>query len=140
MSSLAQLRQEHAELLAIVQQLAGLISGDTPPPSVELFQVRRKLSGVLIAHLKAEDWVLYPPLLECNDPEIAATARHFVDEMGGLAQAYSVFNDRWDALSIESDWDGYRKAASVIIEALTNRIIRENRDLYPLLDRVQRAA
>jgi len=140
MSSLAQLRQEHAELVGIVSELQVLIDRDVPPASVELFNVRRKLSSVLISHLKAEDWVLYPPLLTCDDPKIAATAKRFVDEMGGLAQAYSVFNERWDALSIESDWAGYCKAAQGIIEALTSRIIRENRDLYPLLERVQRAA
>lgn len=140
MSSLAQLRREHADLVRIVGELQAMIDHSTPPSSVELFGVRRKLSSLLIAHLKAEDWVLYPPLLSSSDPEVAATARRFVDEMGGLAQAYSVFNERWDALSIEADWDGYRNAAQGIIEALTGRIIRENRDLYPLLDRVQRAA
>lgn len=140
MSSLAQLRQEHADLVRIVGDLKAMVDRDAPPPSVELFNLRRKLSSVLIAHLKAEDWVLYPPLLTSNDSETAATAKRFVDEMGGLAQAYSVFSERWDALSIESDWNGYRKAAGGIVEALTNRIIRENRDLYPLLEKVQRAA
>ena len=140
MSSLEQLRQEHADLVRIVGELKGMINCDVPPASVELFNVRRNLSGVLIAHLKAEDWVLYPPLLTSDDREIAATAKQFVDEMGGLAQAYSVFNERWDALSIESDWEGYRQAADRIIEALTNRIVRENRDLYPLLENVQRTA
>lgn len=140
MPSLAQLRQEHAELVQIVGALQAMIDRDAPAPSVELFNVRRKLSSLLIAHLKAEDWLLYPPLLTCEHAEIRATAKQFVDEMGGLAQAYSLFNERWDALSIESDWGGYRKAAGAIIEALTNRIIRENRDLYPLLEKVQRAA
>lgn len=140
MSSLEQLRQEHAELVKIVGDLQTMIDGSTPPSSVELFGVRRKLSSLLIAHLKAEDWVLYPPLLTCEDPEVAATARRFVDEMGGLAQAYSLFNERWDALSIESDWAGYRQAAQGIIDALTCRIVRENRELYPLLEKVQRAA
>lgn len=140
MSSLAQLRQEHAQLVGIVGELQALIDRDTPPASVELFDVRRKLSSVLIAHLKAEDWVLYPPLLQCDDPVIAATAKQFVDEMGGLAQAYSVFNERWDALSIESDWPHYQEQARGIIEALTCRITRENRDLYPLLEKLQRAA
>ena len=140
MSSLAQLRAEHAELVKIVGELQLLIDRDTPPPSVELFQVRRKLSSVLIAHLKAEDWVLYPPLLSSHDPVIADTAQHFVDEMGGLAQAYSVFNERWDALGIEVDWAHYRAEAKGIIDALTSRIVRENRDLYPLLEKIQRAA
>jgi hemerythrin-like domain-containing protein len=140
MSSLAHLRQEHADLVRIVGELQALVERDTPPPQVELFQVRRKLSSVLVAHLKAEDWVLYPPLLSSDEPAIAETARQFVDERGGLAQAYTVFSEKWDALSIEADWAHYRDEARGIINALTNRILRENRDLYPLLERIQRAA
>lgn len=140
MSSLAQLRTEHAELVKIVKELAVLIEGDLPPPAVKLFEVRRKLSSVLIAHLKAEDWVLYPPLLSSADPEVANTARHFVDEMGGLAQAFTVYVERWDALSIESDWPRYQRDSRGIIEGLTTRIVRENQELYPLLERIERAA
>jgi hemerythrin-like domain-containing protein len=140
MSSLAQLRSEHAELVKIVKELEAMIGGDAPPPSVALFEVRRKLSSLLIAHLKAEDWVLYPPLLTCADPKVAETARHFVDEMGGLAQAFTVYVERWDALSIESGWPRYQRESRGIIEALTNRIIRENQELYPLLERIERAA
>ena len=140
MSSLAQLRNEHAELVRIVKDLEQLIAGDTPPPSLSLFEVRRKLSGTLIAHLKAEDWVLYPPLLSSPDAKIAETARQFVDEMGGLAQAFTVYGERWDALSIESDWPRYQKESRGIIDALTKRIVRENQELYPLLERIERAA
>lgn len=140
MSSLAQLRNEHAELVQIVGEWEALIDSDTPPPSVELFDVRRRLSGLLIAHLKAEDWVLYPPLLESDDPDIARTARRFVDEMGGLAASYSILMDRWDALSIQADWTHYRKEARAIAQALGNRIVRENRELYPLVERADRAA
>jgi hemerythrin-like domain-containing protein len=140
MSSLAQLRGEHAELVKIVKELQALIEGDAPPPAVALFDVRRRLSSMLIAHLKAEDWVLYPPLLSSADTKVAETARHFVDEMGGLAQAFTVYIERWDALSIESDWPRYQRESRGIIEALTTRIIRENRELYPLLERIERAA
>jgi len=140
MSSLAQLRSEHAELVKIVKELEALISGDAPPPTLALFDVRRRLSSVLIAHLKAEDWVLYPPLLSSADTKVAETARQFVDEMGGLAQAFTVYVERWDALSIESDWTRYQRESRGIIEALINRITRENQELYPLLERIERAA
>ena len=140
MSSLAQLRAEHAELVKIVREWEVLIEHETPPPSVELFDVRRRLSGLLISHLKAEDWVLYPPLLESSDPEVARVARNFVDEMGGLAASYSIFMERWDALSIQADWTHYQKEARAISQALGNRIVRENRELYPLVERTDRAA
>ena len=84
--------------------------------------------------------MLYPPLLSSPDATVAATARKFVDELGGLAKAFSAYIERWDALSIEADWPGYQQESRGIIEALTNRIVRENRELYPLLDRIQRAA
>ena len=140
MSSLSELRAEHAELVKIVGELEALVDCDAPPAAVELFDVRRRLSSLLIAHLKAEDWVLYPPLLASRHAEVAGVARRFVDEMGGLAAAFTKFVDHWDALSISADWSRYQEDARAIIAALTNRITRENRELYPLLEQHQRAA
>lgn len=140
MSSLAQLRQEHAELVRIVGELETLIAGDQPPASVALYDVRRRLSSTLIAHLKAEDWVLYPPLMSSDDQLIASTAKKFVDEMGGLAQAFTAYVEHWDAFSIESDWAGYQQETRGIIAALSDRILRENQQLYPLLEKLGRAA
>jgi hypothetical protein len=140
MSSIAQIRADHAELVKIFREWEILLAGDSPPPSVDLFAVRSRLSSLLVAHLKAEDWVLYPPLLESKDPEIARVARNFVDEMGGLASAYSTFMEKWDALSIQADWTDYQKEARGIAEALGNRIVRENRELLPLVERADRAA
>ena len=60
--------------------------------------------------------------------------------MGGLAASYSIFMERWDALSIHADWAHYRKEARAISQALGNRIVRENRELYPLVERTNRAA
>jgi hypothetical protein len=139
MSSIAQIRTDHAELVKIFREWEVLLDGETPPP-IDLFDVRRRLSSLLVAHLKAEDWVLYPPLLESSDPDIARIARNFVDEMGGLAASYSLFMEKWDALSIEADWTHYRKGARAILEALGNRIVRENRELLPLVERTDRAA
>lgn len=140
MSSIAQIRSEHAELVKIFREWEVLLGRETPPPSVELFDVRRRLSSLLISHLKAEDWVLYPPLLESKDPEIAGTARRFVDEMGGLSASYSIFMERWDALSIQAGWPRYQKEARAILVALSERIVRENRELLPLVERTRRAA
>jgi hypothetical protein len=88
----------------------------------------------LIAHLMAEDWVLYPRLISSPEPNIADTARAFSEEMGGLAAAYRNYAGHWTAGAIEADWPGYCAETRGIIDALTNRILRENRELYPLLD------
>ena len=140
MSDIARLRQDHAQLVAIVGKLEAAIDQDAPPPAVELFAIRRELASTLIAHLKAEDWALYPRLFESKDPEVAATAKAFSDEMGGLAEAFGVYAQRWDAMSIQNNWSGFRSETRGIVDALSCRIIRENRQLYPLIDRLDRAA
>lgn len=140
MTDILKLRQDHAELVRIVQQLATAIAQPAPPPQLELFELRRRLSSTLIAHLKAEDWVLYPRLLDSSDTAVAETARAFNEEMGGLAAAYAAHADKWNAGAIDGDWAGYCAESRAILDALTDRITRENRELYPLLEAIDKAA
>ena len=140
MSNLAKLREEHAKLIDIVQRLEHVIALPSPPSQIGLFNLRRELNSTLIAHLKAEDWVLYPRLLDSKDTRIAAVAKAFIDEMGGLAESFAAYNVKWPAAAIHADWAGYCAHSRVIIDALTNRITHENRDLYPLLGALDQAA
>ena len=140
MSSIMQLRTDHVELFDICQLLEDSMAGDVPPSSVDLFGVRKKLTAKLIAHLKSEDWLLYPRLLESGDAQIASTARAFVEEMGGLASAFNAYVERWDAFRIEREWSQYKAETASIIETLRNRIVRENRELYPLIEKLDKAA
>jgi len=140
MATIQHLREEHALLVRIVGRLAECIARPVPPPTAELFAVRRELNSTLISHLRAEDWILYPTLLTSDDANTAAIARQFIDEMGGLAAAFIAYADKWSASAIESDWAGYCAESRDIIEDLTERIIRENRELYPLAEREKKAA
>jgi hypothetical protein len=137
---LHKLRQEHAELAEIVGKLSTIINYPCPPSMSELFKLRHELSFTLIAHLKAEDWVLYPRLFASPDATVAQTAREFSVEMGGLADAYVDYAEKWNAHSIDQDWSGYCAETRCIIEALMNRITREDRELYPMLEVLDKAA
>lgn len=140
MQRLQQLRREHVELVAIARRLSAMIAREVPPPSNELYVLRREFSSALIRHLKAEDWLLYPRLLVSPNQVVARTARSFSEEMGGLGRAYTEYAERWGPYVIEANWDGYRKETAAIIEALTERITREDRELYPLLEKLNMAA
>jgi hypothetical protein len=140
MATIQTLREEHALLMRIVGRLSECIARPTPPPAAELFGVRRELNATLIGHLKAEDWILYPMLLASDDAETAAIARQFIDEMGGLSAAFIAYADKWSASAIDSDWAGYCGESKLIIEDLSERIVRENRELYPLAERDKKAA
>jgi hypothetical protein len=139
-TTLTKLRGEHVEILKLVRRLGDLIDLPSPPPQLQLFDLRRELSATLISHLKSEDWVLYPLLLESADGQISETARTFCEEMGGIAATYIDHCEKWNAAAITADWAGYRRDSRELIDALTIRITRENRELYPLLDRLDRAA
>jgi hypothetical protein len=140
MSNLASLKEEHAQLLDIVRRLGAMIAKNPPPSSMELAIVRRELMSTLIRHLKAEDWLFYPRLLDNPDPVVAETALRFNKEMGGLAGAFMTYVEKWGSMAIEKDWPGYCRETAAIAQVLTERITRENRDLYPLIEKLDQAA
>ena len=140
MATIQHLREEHDQLARIVGRLAECVDRPAPPPSAELFALRRELNATLIGHLKSEDWTLYPELLASSDPATVTIARQFIAEMGGLAAVFLDYADAWSAGAIEADWRGYCRATKAIIEALTERMIRENEELYPLAEQAKKAA
>lgn len=139
MPDLAKLRAEHMEIASIVLRLEHLIDRPNPPPQRELFDLRRELSATLISHLKAEDWVLYPRLLASGDPQIVSVALAFSKEMGGLGAAYREHCEKWGADAITADWAGYCADSRHLLSALTHRIKRESSELYPLIEKLNRA-
>jgi len=140
MSELTKLREDHASLARQFHRLAEVIDQPAAPPQLELFELRRELVSTLLAHLKLEDWGLYPRLIDSGDPEAAAVGETFKEEMGGLAPAFLAYSNKWNAATITADWAGYCADTRGILDALTNRLARENRDLLPLLERLDAAA
>ena len=137
MADLDKLRDEHTVILRIVERLRFLIDQAVPPPQLHVLALRYELSAALIEHLQTEDRFLYPSLLASSDPHIAATARSFSEEMGGLGAAYVEHCKTWKGDAIAADWAGYSLASTALLDALTRRISRENRELYPLLRKLE---
>jgi hypothetical protein len=140
MSDLMKLRRDHAELARMFRQLERIIGLPQAPSQLELFELRRSLMQTLIGHLKLEDWALYPRLIDSGDEEISARGRFFKEEMGGLAPAFLAYCEKWTANSIAADWPNYCSDTRGLLDALTDRLTRENRELLPLLVRLDRAA
>lgn len=140
MSQLTRLREDHAKLARLFGSLGEVVSRSDPPPQVELFELRHNLVSMLLAHLKLEDWALYPRLIESRQVELAAAGQAFKDEMGSLAPAFVAYCDKWGAAAIEDDWAGYCEDTRAMLDGLMNRLLRENRELLPLLERLDRDA
>jgi Hemerythrin HHE cation binding domain len=140
MSELMRLRQDHAELARMFRQLDRIIALPQPPSQLELFELRRSLMQTLIGHLKLEDWALYPRLIDSGDQTISATGRQFKEEMSGLAPAFVGYCEKWTANTIAADWPAYCSDTRGLLDALMDRLTRENRELLPALERLDRAA
>lgn len=125
-------KAEHRRLLALADQLAQLLSCSSPPPAQTLYPLRQQFASALSCHLKLEDWLVYPRLVRCSNELIAQTAVSFREEMGGLAASFAAHSGRWNAISINADWAGYREEMVELLAALVARISREDDELYPL--------
>lgn len=118
MVQISKLLEEHALLSAQLRRLSVMIASHAPPMWESLHALRDELSSTLIRHLKSEDWIVYPRLLDSPDAAVVETARNFSHEMGNLAATFLDYVEKWGASAIERDWDGFRHDAALIVDAL----------------------
>ena len=130
-------RRQHDEILALAGDIAARLQPDTL--RAEARAVRALLSalaGKLAIHLAMEDKALYPRMAEAGVEDCAALASAFMKEMGGLGAVFAAYNQQWQAAAIAADPAGFGRHTREVFGALGKRIERENRQLYPLADRV----
>jgi hypothetical protein len=135
--NIEQFKREHVDLLAAVTALRELVQSGVQEHAQAILGQLVNMSAAIKLHLAAEDRVLYPALVNAADPQVAQTGKRFQDEMGDLAQVYGAFVSRWNlAAKIGGDPEGFRSDANNVFKALHLRVQRENRELYPLAERV----
>ena len=126
-------RVQHDEILA----LAGEITEQLKKPAPDAAVLRKQLSnlaGKVGFHLAMEDKALYPRLMERKGTRAETTANKFQVEMGGLAQVFTQYNNKWQLTAIRGDMDGFANETRKVFGALAHRITRETTELYPLAD------
>ena len=139
MSATAMYRKQHSELMELVKAIAGKLdeSALTNGAAADASELLTKLVGKLLVHLSAEDYALYPKMIESGDSEAALTASQYRDEMGSLKEAFEGYYGKWNgAKKISSDPATFITETQVVFEALGERVQRENTILYPLADRL----
>ena len=133
MSFTDKFRTQHDEILQIAKEMTAQLKGDADPAILR--KLLSNLAGKLNFHLAMEDQALYPRLMERKDSDTQALARKFLEEMGGLGQVFGAYNDKWQVSAIRNDPAGFNSETQAVFAALTQRIKRENTELYPLADK-----
>jgi len=136
MTATASFRKQHSELLTVAGEIGKLL--DAARLAADATSARTLLSnlaGKLKVHLAMEDKTLYPRLMQDPDPKVSAMAKRFADEMGGIAEVFGGYMDRWPtAKAIQEAPQRFVTDTQKLFAALSTRIDRENNQLYPLLD------
>lgn len=139
MTATAMYRKQHAELVELVQEIAGKLdeSALANGAATDASELLTKLAGKLLVHLAAEDYGLYPKMMESGDGEAISTAKQYQDEMGGLKEAFQGYYAKWNgANKIRTDPAAFIADSQGVFEALGARVQKENTILYPLADRL----
>lgn len=92
------------------------------------------LAGQLKIHLNGEDKYLYPTLLKSNNEKVKNTAKRFNDEMNHMLKGFNDYKIQYNTKSkIENNLNGFVKDTKGILQALENRISKEDLHLFPLI-------
>ncbi|MBV8624162.1 MAG: hemerythrin domain-containing protein [Herbaspirillum sp.] len=127
-------RREHADILDHVQQLKALSAQGIATQAAALARVVIAMSSVIKLHLSVEDRFLYPALQQA-DARLADKARQYQEEMKGISSEYGQFSRRWnDAQRIAEQPELFRSEANRVLKTLFERIVRENREFYPMIE------
>lgn len=130
------LRIQHKELLEIITEMSSCLSPDQlAKDAAYVHGMLLNMSATLKFHLTREDQALYPALCRHPDKKISVLAKKYLDEMGGINDAFEQYAARWPhAMAIQENPEGFIKESREIFAALSRRIDREDNGLYPLLD------
>jgi hypothetical protein len=134
------LRAEHVALIALARIVTELLQAPGPSRLTELASARGLLRETLVRHLKCEDWILYPRLRATGDPNLMHITREFELEMGDLAAEYVAYDDKWTAERVAAKWTEFCRETIEVFGVLATRVEREERELYPLADKLYAAA
>lgn len=135
MASMDNLKRQHLEIINLVSDAQKLLKGsDLENNAIELSRYIKTLSGKLKIHLSTEDKFLYPDMLKSMEVEVVKIAKDYISEMGNLFEVFMEFKEKYNTKNkILNNKVEFIKTASGVLSSVNNRILKEDRQLYPLL-------
>jgi len=134
--NLEKYRHQHSDILKSIQTLRELSRLGIAQQAAEIARCVIAMSSVIKLHLSVEDRYLYPELQSCGDRRLARMGLQYQQEMRQIASAYIGFASRWnEASKLARDPEGFRREANQVLKILFERIRKENREFYPVIER-----
>lgn len=112
---------EHEFVTQLGDVLASLVIRARSPNDVECHLARLRFSQALRAHLKYEDWFVYPALMKDADGTTASIVARLQAEGRDLDERHNAYTRRWVSTTIQDDWEGFRRETGELLQALRHR-------------------
>lgn len=130
------LKRQHSEVVALAKYILEQIGSNSVEKNLdEVVRAINTISGKLKLHLMNEDKFLYPKLNSSSDPQLRKFGKQFGDEMEVVTKEFEAYKMSYNtAAKIKQNLAGFENATKKVFFALSKRIEKEERELYPLLD------
>jgi hypothetical protein len=132
-------RRQHAELLELALQIGKrLTPEDLKRSAPEVRRLLAQFAGKLNMHARMENDAFYPRLFAHRDEAARARAHELFSEVGGIYDAFHEFLKAWpSAASIEENPAEFIRQTGKVLRILGKRMMREEAELYPLVDALE---
>ena len=95
-----------------------------------------KLKDLVIQHIAMEDRVLYPTLRKHPNPNIINVSIRFKEDMSHISVPFIKFSRKWNNITIlKQNLNEFKKEANIVLKDLYDRMKKEDRGFYPLIER-----
>lgn len=128
---LQHLQSQHDALEVLADEFLRLVADDSAPGP--LGTLRWQFARQLMAHLALEDHIFYPAMQRQAHIPLQDTAARLQTEMAPLALSFSHYMSRWNDARITREWPDFCRESRQMVDAIVNRIRKEERLLMPLI-------
>lgn len=129
------LKRQHREVIDLADYILDNVKNNTVDKNID--QVVKSIniiSGKLKIHLLNEDKHLYPYLLNSSDAALNMFGKKYSEEMKEVSKGYEDYKSIYNTSSkIKQNIGEFKEDTKRIFGALSNRVEREENELYPLL-------
>ncbi|CAM5190414.1 hypothetical protein CDEF62S_03906 [Castellaniella defragrans] len=129
-------KDHHVRILSGIHTLRTLAHEGIENRALDIAHELKALAQVVTQHLAIEDRILYPLLEKSGDDRMADMSRRYQDDMRGIATAFINFARHWSsATQVAAQPEGFRAEANEVLKAVHERMLRENREFYPAIEK-----
>jgi DUF438 domain-containing protein len=136
MNPTSKFRAQNDRLLEMVSSISDSLNASTIDEEADrIAQLLVRLGRRIDVHFAQEHRSLFPHYLKSGNRRLQALARSFIDETTGFEATLRDYLRRWASPhSMEADPETFLRETEALLRTLSDRIERENRQLYPALE------